>query len=369
MKKLAIIIDCLDKVYNKNGDIFGGANKLARCFIDFLKRKKSLEIHIFCGLSSIQEMEGIEKIHILGFSSFQNHEKFFQIMKEKTKDFDYVFTNDLLAPFGNVMVHSHSIIYKNKNCKSFLMSFFMNILRFKKVRLFRKQFSKNIKKLITVSKIVKEDYIKNGKIDKDKVFYVYPACEKTDKIYDKKENDIFTFGICAGSAFNKGGHFFILALGILNLFNKNFKAKIINSAIEKDFLMKIMLFLFNLNKKTEVFAYQNEIFKFYSEVDCLVVPSINEAFGLVTLEASSVGTPCLVSNTAGSAEILTDNQNGFIFNRKSFFAIFNLVKKMNYILNISENKYKEISENAKILSKNFSMDDFCQKVLDLITEE
>ena len=368
MKKLAIIIDCLDKVYNENGDIFGGANKLARCFIDFLKKKKTLELHIFCGLSSIVEMEGIEKIHILGFSSFENHEKFFQRMQDETKDFDYVFTNDLLAPFGNVMVHSHSIIYKNKNCKSFFMAFLMNILRFNKVNLFKKRFSKNIKKLITVSKIVKDDYVKNGKISENKVFYVYPACEKQNNFYTKKENEVFTFGICAGSALNKGGHFFVLALGILNLFNKNFKAKIINSAIKKDIFMKILLFLFNLNKKTEVFAYQNEIFKFYSELDCLVVPSINEAFGLVTLEASSLGTPCLVSNTAGSAEILEDNKNGFIFNRNSIFSVFNLVKKMNYILNISKNRYKDISENAKKLSEQFLMENFCQKVLDLSIE-
>ncbi len=369
MKKLAIIIDCLDKVYNKDGDIFGGANKLARFFIDFLKKKKSVEIHVFCGLSSIREMEGIEKIHVLGFSSFENHEKFFRIIQEETKAFDYIFTNDLLAPFGNVMVHSHSILYKNKNCKSFLMAFLMNILRFKKVKLFKKRFSKDIKKLITVSKIVREDYIKNGKIDENKVFYVYPACEKIDNNYNKKENEVFTFGICAGSALNKGGHFFVLALGILNLFNKNFNAKIINSAIQKDFLMKMMLFLFNLNKKVEVYSYQNEIFKFYSELDCLVVPSINEAFGLVTLEASSLGTPCLVSNTAGSAEILEDNQNGFIFKRNSFLAVFNLVKKMNFILKLNKKEYMEISNNAKKMSEKFSMDDFCQKVFDLITEE
>ena len=133
-----------------------------------------------------------------------------------------------------------------------------------------------------------------------------------------------------------------MALGILNLFNKKFKAKIINSAVKKDVLMKALLFLFNLNKKVEVYAYQNEIFKFYSELDCLVVPSINEAFGLVTLEASSLGTPCLVSNTAGSSEIIEDNKNGFIFKRNSFFAVFNLVKKMNFILKLNKKEYMEI---------------------------
>ncbi len=368
MKKLAIIVDCLDKVYNQNGDIFGGANKLARCFIDFLKKQKSLEIHIFCGLSSVLEMEGIEKIHILGFSSYSNHEKFFKFIKEETKDFDYILTNDLFAPFGNIMIHSHSVLYKNKNCKSFLVSVLMNILRFKRIKQFKKQFSKNIKKLITVSNRVKEDFIKNGKIDRNKVFVVYPACEKTNKIYQKKENETFTFGICAGSAFNKGGHFFVLALGILNLFNKNFKAKIIYYALEKDFLMKTMLSVFHLNNKIEVFTYQNEIFNFYSNLDCLVVPSINEAFGLVTIEASSIGVPCLVSNTAGSAEILTDNKNGFIFKMSSPFAIFNLIKKMAYILNIPKDNYKEICENAKEVSKQFSMDNFCQQILDLITE-
>ena len=61
------------------------------------------------------------------------------------------------------------------------------------------QFSKNIKKLITVSKIVKEDYIKNGKIDKDKVCYVYPACEKTDKIPPTLRNEFYRFNAYRGN--------------------------------------------------------------------------------------------------------------------------------------------------------------------------
>jgi glycosyltransferase involved in cell wall biosynthesis len=45
----------------------------------------------------------------------------------------------------------------------------------------------------------------------------------------------------------------------------------------------------------------------------VVVPSRNEAFGLVNIESMSVGVPVIGSNTGGIAEIVRDGVDGFLF--------------------------------------------------------
>ncbi len=47
--------------------------------------------------------------------------------------------------------------------------------------------------------------------------------------------------------------------------------------------------------------------------DVAVVPSLYEPFGLVVLEAMSLGTPVVVSDTGGLADIIADGDNGLTF--------------------------------------------------------
>jgi glycosyltransferase involved in cell wall biosynthesis len=44
-----------------------------------------------------------------------------------------------------------------------------------------------------------------------------------------------------------------------------------------------------------------------------VSPSLYEAFGLVNVEANSVGTPVIASDTGGIREVIVDGETGFLF--------------------------------------------------------
>ncbi len=67
-----------------------------------------------------------------------------------------------------------------------------------------------------------------------------------------------------------------------------------------------------------IFAGSNtEVWKYYAASDALVLPTFNEAFGLVILEAMSSALPVLVSSLAGASELVKDGVNGLIINDPS----------------------------------------------------
>ena len=127
--------------------------------------------------------------------------------------------------------------------------------------------------------------------------------------------------------------------------------------------MLFLVFLFNLKNKINVLPFQKDMTEFYSKTDVLVIPSLNEAFGLVCLEAMANKIPCLVSSFAGCSEII-NQENGFIFNRSSFF---DFLKQLNNILNIYNNDpalFKKISNSAYNSSKEFTWHSFAEKVIE-----
>ena len=108
---------------------------------------------------------------------------------------------------------------------------------------------------------------------------------------------------------------------------------------------------------------------FYKSIDCLILPSINEAFGLVVLEAMSYSKPALVSSTAGACEIIDDNNNGFIFIRKS---IYMLLKNLKKIINIYKNDftlYQKISNEAYLTSKKYTWKNFALNVIKSLEDD
>ncbi len=58
---------------------------------------------------------------------------------------------------------------------------------------------------------------------------------------------------------------------------------------------------------------QKQLKKYYSAADALVVPSLYESFGLVTVEALACGTPVIVSRIGKMKTIVKEGKNGIFF--------------------------------------------------------
>jgi starch synthase len=61
---------------------------------------------------------------------------------------------------------------------------------------------------------------------------------------------------------------------------------------------------------------------FYNAAEFLVCPSINEAFGLVNLEAMASGIPVIGTNVGIIKDIIVDGETGFLVQPKDSKALF-----------------------------------------------
>lgn len=97
---------------------------------------------------------------------------------------------------------------------------------------------------------------------------------------------------------------------------------------------------------------QEELFKHYFAGDCLILPSIDEPWGLVVNEAMASGLPVIVSNICGcSKDLVSEGENGYIINPSD---INDISDKLNRVL--YEDNIKHMSINSKKIIKNWNFE-------------
>ncbi len=102
----------------------------------------------------------------------------------------------------------------------------------------------------------------------------------------------------------------------------------------------------------------------YRNADIFVLPARYEPFGLTTMEAMACGAVPLISNVAGSKEVIIDGLNGFIIDSHERKI---LGEKIYHLLK-DKKRLKEVSKNAIFTIKNhYDWDKISQKVIKFYT--
>ena len=86
-----------------------------------------------------------------------------------------------------------------------------------------------------------------------------------------------------------------------------------------------------LNLENTIFlkGYSNNIRKHLAKASLLVMPSQElESFGLVIIEAMSVGTPIVCTNVGGMVEVLSGSESGLIVDKDSKLELANAINKI-----------------------------------------
>lgn len=99
------------------------------------------------------------------------------------------------------------------------------------------------------------------------------------------------------------------------------------------------------------------------EIDVLVLPTIvAEALPTVIIEAKSVGIPVITTNLGGQAEIVKNDQDGFLVDIKDSSAIAKAVDKLIFDLKL----YNEMACRSYESSKMFSPDKFQNTIIETL---
>ena len=164
----------------------------------------------------------------------------------------------------------------------------------------------------------------------EKKLHVIPLGTNIDStsIHSKEEarkllnlhSDKFLVGVVGRLDEKKGQLEVIQALSLLKDIEKNIHVVFIGDKTKNEadaYVQKLQHTIeFNhLQEKTTFLPHQSDMQLLYSAFDLVIVPSWEETFGTVTIEAMASGVPVIGSNTAGTAEILENE--AFLFHAKN----------------------------------------------------
>ena len=280
-------------------------------------------------ISLLKELGGVQKSFVSYYNYAQEHSKFKQ----------YIFSNhNVSKKYGNFknfykisnnffyflkhLVSKNSIIYFHNKLTSkkvfYLLKFFpiSNIIFHEhgaawnvKTKEQKKIFQGNAnysKKIIVNSIATKNILIKRFKINANKIKLAYYGF-KDPKIKKKnlKSKNIKVGYIGRFETF-KGVEILINSANILR--DKNIFFLIAGDGHLKENLKKLSYG----NKKIKFVGKVLNSFNFIKNLDILIVPSIREPLGIVSVEAGLCKTPVIASNIDGIPEVITNKKNGIL---------------------------------------------------------
>lgn len=202
-------------------------------------------------------------------------------------------------------------------------------------------------KVICVSKGLSLKY--SPSIDQNILTYVYDGVNK-EKFYNPNKI-LFSSSkihfLNVGRIKHEKGQF--LMIKALNELKDQFDFDItFVGFVHKSYQKKLLKLGKNIKDRIKFVGQVNSVNDYYKNADVFIMPSLSEAFGLVTVEAMLNGLVVIASNSLGSKEIVENEENGYLFNANDYISL------KNKILELIENKdlAKRKAQNGQLRALN-----------------
>lgn len=172
-----------------------------------------------------------------------------------------------------------------------------------------------------------------------------PVQDKYFKIKDNsKENQLFYIGVINR---RKNLYSLIKALVYVKREISNFHLNIAGKVTDKKYFDNIQNFINKNNLKKNIqylgIISEEEKIKQFSNMNVLILPSLQETAPMVISESFASGKPVITSNRCGMPSMINHGNNGLLFNPEDPIDIAN---KIIYLLN-NKNEYNRMRINTK----------------------
>lgn len=142
-----------------------------------------------------------------------------------------------------------------------------------------------------------------------------------------KLDDKFVFGFVGRFSRDKGSNELLEAIKILpeNVCLLCVGSDEIDNSVNKD--------LFEWAKKSDKviftgFIEHDELYKYYSAMDCFVHPTYREGFGMVLQEAGAMGLPIITTRIPGASEVMVENESCILSESKNANDLVSCMKQV-----------------------------------------
>jgi glycosyltransferase involved in cell wall biosynthesis len=230
-------------------------------------------------------------------------------------------------------------------------------------------------RIIVLTELERKDLLRHKVADDEKIILIYQGLEldkytslDIDKIKIKESFNIKPnenmVGMIARLEPIKGPRYFIeAAREVLRDFAQT-KFILVGDGSLRNRLEKRIKDL-ELKDKFIFTGWREDMPELLSILDILVLPSLNEAAGMVLIEAQVSGVPVIATNVGGIPEIVQDNQTGVLVSARDYQS---LAQAINHLLS-DKQKRLNLAEAAKIWVRGrFKAEDMIDKISRLYQE-
>jgi glycosyltransferase involved in cell wall biosynthesis len=194
----------------------------------------------------------------------------------------------------------------------------------------------------------------------DHLKVILNGCDINEFIYEGLEKDNNTFTLLSVGSFHAyKNHIFLLKVmkhladnGVNDL-----RLQFLGDGAERQQLENFVK-ANDLNNQVEFLGYVKNPNSYMNQAHALVHSAIDEPFGLILLEAMSVGLPIVAFNSGGVPEIVENGKTGFLTDVNDIDGFANSILK----LKSDPSLVTEFSKAGRASVQKFNMIDYVKKI-------
>ncbi len=211
------------------------------------------------------------------------------------------------------------------------------------------------------SEVAKKSFINAG-FSPNKLIVLHPPVDSVRFYPLPKQNSVFRVLYVGTINPRKGVHYLIP--GYLNAHIPNSELLLVGGVASrklKFFVENILSKNTNIKQETWDFS-RDEPAPIFGRCSVLVLPSVEDGFGLVALEAMACGLPVIVTSHCGAADIVENGKNGFVIPPRDPEAI---TQKLRFLADNEDIRFK-MGVAARLTAEYYNQERYnrnLQKVL------